>query len=104
MRGEFLLKPLKGDGTMAELPVSPPTTPQASKSAAIRVIAHILVVLLALAGVWFLYDGFGVDFRILDPPGLDPYGIPIGFFLLCLAGLTAHFLIFKRGQRGNGDD
>jgi hypothetical protein len=84
---------------MADSAGSPRTTPQPSQSAAIPVIAHVLVGLFLLFGALFLYDGLGLDFRIFDIPHLDPYGIPIGLLLFCLAALTAQVGIF--GRKGN---
>jgi hypothetical protein len=40
--------------------------------------------LALLAGSFFLYEGFGVDFRVLDEGAIDlePYGISIGIAFL----------------------
>jgi hypothetical protein len=53
-----------------------------------------LLVLLLLAGAFFLYQGLGVDFRVLDYRGPAAYGIPIGIALLVLAVLVAKFWLF----------
>ena len=56
-----------------------------------RVLERSLIALLLLLGVLFVYQGFGVDFRILNFESLDPYGIPIGIALIVAAVLVARF-------------
>jgi hypothetical protein len=48
-----------------------------------------LIGLFLLAGSLFLYEGLGVDFRVLDEGEVDlePYGISIGLALLLFSVL-----------------
>jgi hypothetical protein len=73
---------------------------QAFQDTAILAFAYILVALFLSVGVFFLYEGLGIDFRILDYPGLRTYALPIGFFLLCLSLVTARVLIFESDLGG----
>lgn len=75
------------------------TNVQNFQSSAIQVLINLVVALLLFIGVLFLYEGLGVDFRILDYAALKPYGIPIGLFLLCSSMVTARLWIFKRDPK-----
>jgi hypothetical protein len=65
------------------------------RNGAIQALPNIVVALLLFIGVLFLYEGLGIDFRILDYSTLKPYGIPIGLFLLCSGTVTARLWIFE---------
>lgn len=71
---------------------------QGLRDGAILALAYIVVALLLFTGALFLYEGMGVDFRILDYQILDPYadayGVPAGLLLLGLAVATARLWIF----------
>ena len=71
-------------------------------SGAIQALAHVAVASLLFIGVLFLYEGLGVDFRILDYAALKPYGITIGLFLLCSSMVTARLWIFERDLNFQG--
>src|SRR5215471_20570373 len=72
------------------------------QGSAILALAHLIVGLLLFAGALFLYEGLGYKFRILGHPSLEPYGIPIGLLLLCLAVATARLWIFEWEQEDRG--
>ncbi len=46
------------------------------------VLKLIVVTLSLLGGTFFLYQGLGTDFLVLDYEELDEYGIPIGIAFL----------------------
>ena len=54
-----------------------------------RAIKYLLIGLLLLLGVLFVYEGFGIDFRILNFESLDPYAIPIGIAFVVAGVLVA---------------
>jgi hypothetical protein len=54
-----------------------------------RFLKRILIALSFLAGVLFLYEGFGFEFRILNYQALKDYGIPIGIAFLVFGVLIA---------------
>jgi hypothetical protein len=55
------------------------------------VLKLIVVALSLLGGVFFLYQGLGTDFRILNFDDLDAYGIPIGIAFLVSGVLIKQF-------------
>jgi hypothetical protein len=71
---------------------------QVFRGSARLALAYALVALLLLAGVQFLYEGLGLDFRVFDYPILKPIDLPIGLLLLGLGMATARFWIFKRDR------
>ena len=54
-------------------------------------VKGVLVGVLILLGVLFVYEGLGVDFRILNFESLDPYMLPIGSAIVVLALLIFWF-------------
>jgi hypothetical protein len=56
-----------------------------------RFLKRVLTALLLLLGVFFVYEGFGFDFRILNFESLDPYAMPIGIALIVAAVLITRF-------------
>jgi len=56
-----------------------------------RAVKPVLVGLLLFLGVLFLYQGLGVDFRILNFEALDRYMLAIGSAIIVLAMLIAQF-------------
>lgn len=71
------------------------------KNGAMLVLGDIVVALLLFAGVLSIYEGLGINFRILEYPDLRAYGIPIGLLLLCLALAAARFWVFELDRRGS---
>ncbi len=72
-----------------------------SKHGMMLLLGNIVIALLLLAGVWSIYEGLGINFRVLEYPDLRAYGIPIGILLLCLALATARFWTFRLDRRGS---
>jgi hypothetical protein len=56
-----------------------------------RLLKGMVIALLLLLGVLFAYQGFGFDFRMLNFPFLDAYGIPVGIALIVAGVLVARF-------------
>jgi hypothetical protein len=56
-----------------------------------KFIKGAVIAVLLLVGVLFVYEGLGLDFRLLNFKSLDPYGIPIGSALIVAAVLVARF-------------
>jgi hypothetical protein len=54
-------------------------------------VKGIAIALLLLLGVWFVYQGLGTNFRILNFESLDPYAIPIGIASIVAALLVARY-------------
>jgi hypothetical protein len=61
------------------------------REVAMSVFKLTVVTLLLLSGVFFLYQGLGTDFLILDYGVLDDYGIPIGIAFLVSGMLIKQF-------------
>ena len=55
------------------------------------VLKLIVIALSLLGGAFFLYQGLGTDFLILDYEVLDDYGIPIGIAFLVSGMLINQF-------------
>lgn len=58
-----------------------------------KLLKPILIALSLLAGVLFVYEGFGFGFRILNFQPAADYGIPIGVALIVVGVLVGRFLI-----------
>ena len=55
-------------------------------------VLKLIVIALSLLGeAFFLYQGLGTDFLILDYEVLDDYGVPIGIALLVSGMLINQF-------------
>jgi hypothetical protein len=57
-----------------------------------KLLKPILIALSLLAGVLFLYEGFGFGFRVLDYQSVAEYGIPIGIAFIVTGALIGRFL------------
>jgi hypothetical protein len=59
-----------------------------------KLLKLIIISLSLLAGVLFVYEGFGFGFgfRILDYQPVADYGIPIGVALIVMGVLVGRFL------------
>lgn len=50
-----------------------------------------LVAASILLGVLLLYEGHGLDFRVLDYERLETYGIPLGIIFIAIGALIAKY-------------
>ena len=57
-----------------------------------KLLNLILIALSLLAGVLFVHEGFGFDFRMLDYQPVADYGIPISVAFIALGVLIGRFL------------
>jgi hypothetical protein len=57
-----------------------------------KLLNLILIALSLLAGVLFVYERFGFDFRMLDYRPVADCGIPIGVAFIALGVLIGRFL------------
>jgi len=54
-------------------------------------LKRTVIALALLMGAFFIYEGLGFEFRMLDYEVFDDYGIPIGLALIVLGALIARY-------------